>query len=47
MQINFNDIHFSVTTIAYNKFKDIFTIILSKHIISNRVCLFFIGSLVT
>ena len=37
MHINFNGVHFTVTAITYNKFKDIFSVIFSDHVISNWI----------
>ena len=40
MHINFNGIHFTVTTIANNKLKDIIAVIFGDHIFSNWIRFF-------
>ena len=40
MNVNFYDVHFTVATVAYYKFKDIFAIIFSDQVIGDRICFF-------
>lgn len=37
MNVNFYDVHFTVATVAYYKFKDIFAIIFSDQVIGDRI----------